>query len=255
MESDGWHVAALGVLFCFRESHVCVRLWVRHRTTHGVDMAEVAKDQDQSMEDILQSIKRIIAEEGDAVPPPPAADDVLDLTAMVADDGTVASAGGAAEMSIDEIMAAPMASMMDTTPPAPPEPEFTPPPAALEPEFTAPPAAPEPAMLEEPDSEPVMTAAAHTPAAISAPATDADSLMSEVTRMASVAALSALHEAAPLSALATPAPAHIGFRSGSTVEDLVLESLRPMLREWIDSHLPSIVERLVEREIRKISRS
>jgi cell pole-organizing protein PopZ len=44
----------------------------------------------------------------------------------------------------------------------------------------------------------------------------------------------------------------INFRSGSTLEDLVKESLRPMLKEWLNSNLPGIVEEIVEREIRRI---
>ncbi|MEJ0009072.1 MAG: DUF2497 domain-containing protein [Alphaproteobacteria bacterium] len=44
------------------------------------------------------------------------------------------------------------------------------------------------------------------------------------------------------------------FRSGNTVEDLVLEVLRPMLKQWLDANLTGIVERLVEREIRKLTR-
>lgn len=43
------------------------------------------------------------------------------------------------------------------------------------------------------------------------------------------------------------------FRSGYTVEDIVLEALRPMLREWLDANLPNLVEALVQREIRRIS--
>jgi hypothetical protein len=41
---------------------------------------------------------------------------------------------------------------------------------------------------------------------------------------------------------------------GRTLEDLVSEMLRPMLRDWMDSHLPSIVERLVKAEIERVSR-
>jgi len=39
---------------------------------------------------------------------------------------------------------------------------------------------------------------------------------------------------------------------GRTIEDHVLEMLRPMLREWLDKHLPEMVERLVQREIDRI---
>ncbi len=39
-----------------------------------------------------------------------------------------------------------------------------------------------------------------------------------------------------------------------TLEGLVREMLRPMLREWIDAHLPGIVESMVAREIARITR-
>lgn len=42
------------------------------------------------------------------------------------------------------------------------------------------------------------------------------------------------------------------FRAGFTVEDLVSESLRPMLKQWLDNNLEIIVRDVVEREIRKI---
>ncbi len=41
---------------------------------------------------------------------------------------------------------------------------------------------------------------------------------------------------------------------GHTVEALVRELLRPMLRQWMDQNLPSLVERLVEAEIERLSR-
>ncbi|HIM44796.1 MAG TPA: DUF2497 domain-containing protein [Alphaproteobacteria bacterium] len=40
--------------------------------------------------------------------------------------------------------------------------------------------------------------------------------------------------------------------AGRTIEDHVLEMLRPMLREWLDKHLPQMVQRLVQREIDRI---
>jgi len=39
-----------------------------------------------------------------------------------------------------------------------------------------------------------------------------------------------------------------------TLEDLMKEMLRPMLREWLDENLPSIVERLVQAEIERVAR-
>jgi cell pole-organizing protein PopZ len=40
-----------------------------------------------------------------------------------------------------------------------------------------------------------------------------------------------------------------------TVEDLMKEMLRPMLKAWLDDNLPSLVERLVRAEIERVSRS
>jgi cell pole-organizing protein PopZ len=40
---------------------------------------------------------------------------------------------------------------------------------------------------------------------------------------------------------------------GDTLEGLVREMLRPMLREWLDAKLPGMVEQMVAREIAKIT--
>ncbi len=39
---------------------------------------------------------------------------------------------------------------------------------------------------------------------------------------------------------------------GPTIEDVVREELRPLLKEWLDQHLPSVVERLVRVEIERV---
>ncbi len=39
-----------------------------------------------------------------------------------------------------------------------------------------------------------------------------------------------------------------------TVDDLVTEAVRPMLKEWLDENLPALVERLVRAEIERVSR-
>lgn len=41
---------------------------------------------------------------------------------------------------------------------------------------------------------------------------------------------------------------------GVTLDALMREMLRPMLKEWLDENLPSVVERMVEKEIARISR-
>jgi uncharacterized protein len=40
-----------------------------------------------------------------------------------------------------------------------------------------------------------------------------------------------------------------------TLEDLVREMLRPMLKNWLDDNLPTLVERLVRAEIERVARS
>jgi cell pole-organizing protein PopZ len=39
-----------------------------------------------------------------------------------------------------------------------------------------------------------------------------------------------------------------------TLEDLVREMLKPMLKAWLDANLPDMVERLVRAEIERLSR-
>ncbi|MBU6374008.1 MAG: DUF2497 domain-containing protein [Alphaproteobacteria bacterium] len=41
---------------------------------------------------------------------------------------------------------------------------------------------------------------------------------------------------------------------GQTIEGVVRELLRPMMKEWLDAHLPAIVEAKVEAELDRISR-
>jgi cell pole-organizing protein PopZ len=41
---------------------------------------------------------------------------------------------------------------------------------------------------------------------------------------------------------------------GLTIEAMMRDMLRPMLKEWLDENLPSVVERMVEKEIARVSR-
>jgi cell pole-organizing protein PopZ len=76
------------------------------------------------------------------------------------------------------------------------------------------------------------------------PVSDEDGLMSEDAAAASrqkLAALSALREHGE------------GQPSNGPLEAVVREMLRPMLKEWLDQHLPDMVEALVTREIARIT--
>jgi cell pole-organizing protein PopZ len=71
---------------------------------------------------------------------------------------------------------------------------------------------------------------------------DDDALISAATTAAVDCAFSTLAQTAP-------AP------SGRTLEDVVRDMLRPMLKSWLDDNLPSMVERLVRAEIERVSRA
>lgn len=141
-----------------------------------------------SMEDILSSIKRIIAEEGEsavtartrrparAAPPPPAVDE-------------------------DEIL--------ELSEPVPAE--------SRQSEDTVP--------------EPVQAS------------TPAEPILSATTAQASRGPLEALSRL-------IVKPDVVG---SDTLEGMVREMLRPMLREWLDANLPRMVEEMVQREIARIT--
>ncbi|NIJ37875.1 hypothetical protein FHR22_002578 [Sphingopyxis panaciterrae] len=65
----------------------------------------------------------------------------------------------------------------------------------------------------------------------------------------SLEALSAAIAPAPAAA-AAPADAAPAAR---TMEDVVLDALRPMLKEWLDTNLPPLVEAMVAKEISRIT--
>jgi cell pole-organizing protein PopZ len=48
--------------------------------------------------------------------------------------------------------------------------------------------------------------------------------------------------------------ANLALRSAELADGLVREMLRPMLKQWLDENLPTVVERLVRAEIERIAR-
>lgn len=191
-------------------------------------MSAQAKPNEPSMEEILASIRRIISDDeakpGEAAPdaqeeaePAQAAaldDDVLDLGAEAA---------------------------LVAAPPAAPAPEPAPPPAEEqddsdvafldEPEVAA--APPEPVMAEQPSAP-----AAPPP---QMPPVDMASLLSD---QASSAVTNAFGQLAST----------VLSNNARTLEDLVKDMLKPMLKTWLDDNLPTMVERLVRAEIERVAR-
>lgn len=91
-----------------------------------------------------------------------------------------------------------------------------------------------------PESRP---GAVNRPAATAEPATaeaPRERLVSGPTNNAVTSAFSSLHRSV--------------MPSARSVDDLVTEALRPMLKSWLDENLPSLVERLVRAEIERVAR-
>jgi len=77
-----------------------------------------------------------------------------------------------------------------------------------------------------------------------------EELLSAASADATRQSLDALTAAvAPAVTAAIPAVA----TGGRTMEDVVIEALRPMLKEWLDANLPTMVEAMVAKEISRIT--
>jgi cell pole-organizing protein PopZ len=195
-------------------------------------MSDPKGQHEPSMEEILASIRRIIAEDGDTAAAPAAVvekpqrgEEVLELTEVVEEDGTVVSISAGNKKPAVEPAPPPPRAMFDVEAAAPPRAEPEPPPP---PPPAPPPPAPPPPSFESDDER----------------------LVSERTASASISALSQL---SALGARDQLGSMPLGD-AGRTLEDLVRELLRPMLRDWLDANLPQLVERLVQEEIRRMSR-
>jgi cell pole-organizing protein PopZ len=213
-------------------------------------MTQPAKAQEPSMEEILASIRRIISDDDPSkaaapaqkpaaprpapmpravVPPPPvrapepvARDNAMgasDLDSMLA--APVAREEPAADiLDLTEQMAAPAVNNDFKTIDGQPDIVFAESDPDVPPPDRDPPAVPEPQR----------------------PITGTDrSLMSGPTMAAVDSAFNTL--------------AHtVLVQNARTLEDLVKEMLRPMLKTWLDDNLPGLVERIVRAEIERVSR-
>jgi hypothetical protein len=90
------------------------------------------------------------------------------------------------------------------------------------------------------------------PAPASEPATPAPQLAAEPIADAILSPPTANAAAGSLARLA--GTLRIADTPGQTVEGVVRELLKPMLKEWLDRNLPAIVEARVEAELERIAR-
>ncbi|MDP2411764.1 MAG: DUF2497 domain-containing protein [Pseudolabrys sp.] len=244
-------------------------------------MSQTAKAQEPSMEEILASIRRIIADDDSgkgksaeapaAKPPAPtvASRPVAAPPPMPAPVPRPVPVAANKQEDVDAMLAdfdsAPNAA-------AKPAPAPVPPPKPVEAVAPPPPAAPDVLDLTE-----AMAAQAPSPDFRTIDgASDvvfADRSMDQMPPPAAETRMAApeqrrppAHSAIPdhgLISSATMTAVDSAFNSlahtvlgnnARTLEDLVKEMLRPMLKSWLDDNLPGLVERIVRAEIERVSR-
>ena len=173
--------------------------------------------QEPTMEEILASIRRIISE----------------------DDAPPADEPEAAPAAEEPVAAA-----------AEPEPEPEPEPAAVEPEPVAA-AEPEPAPpVEEEALELTEKVETHGDLDVfTAPAAEPEAAPLAVESLVSERAASAAASSFGQLSAAIGMP-----KADRTLEDVVRELLRPLLQQWLDDNLPTIVQQAVETEVERIAR-
>jgi cell pole-organizing protein PopZ len=211
-------------------------------------MTQAAKAQEPSMEEILASIRRIIADDDGksaaaAKPaPPPAAPPrppVIETPVPKVEPFAPETSEEAEILDLTEAMETP-AEGFRTIEPTPHDLVFdeaadgsAASEAEPEPEFPEP--EPEPIFPEQP---PVVDAALRQ---FQHETGDDRSLLSATTTAAVDSAFNSLAQT-------------VLVQNSRTLDDLVREMLRPMLKAWLDDNLPNMVERLVRAEIDRVSR-
>jgi cell pole-organizing protein PopZ len=238
-------------------------------------MTQPAKVQEPSMEEILASIRRIIA------------DDEAKPAAAEKPASSPAAAKPAVMKDIPPSAIAPAPKPAAAAPkPAPPPPPPPPPPApepavsnnqddidamlasldAATPEADIRPAQPEADVFELTDEmalpDPAPPAATFSKVE---PQDDIEFTEARASRRqpAYEPPLESAAPARPILSHSTVSAVESAFNSlantvlsnnARTLEDLVKEMLRPMLKSWLDDNLPGLVERIVKAEIERVSR-
>lgn len=102
---------------------------------------------------------------------------------------------------------------------------------------------------EEPDPFPSTPLSEAFPAPAPTPAPAYNTLVGDSAAASAASAFAGLASAARRPTEDVPAVA------GPTIDELARSLLRPMLKEWLDAHLPGIVEAEVRKEVERIARN
>ena len=222
-------------------------------------MNQPAKAQEPSMEEILASIRRIIADDDAAKSP----------TALPEPVQSAAAPGASAHVPLRPLPSLPNPPPRAAPPPPPPRSEPTKePPREEKP-------APPPARFAPPAEELAsdvldLTEAMASPSPLATPGFQTIDGQSDVVFDDSSPEPAEPPSQAPregrarmLMSPATSAAVDSAFntlahtvlvQNARTLEDLVREMLAPLLKTWLDDNLPRLVERLVRAEIERVSR-
>jgi uncharacterized protein len=201
-------------------------------------MGETRGDNEPSMEEILASIRRIISEDSDPKRPSGSGGreaEVLDLTEMLTADGSVVSLASRRPgiATSGESQPTPESVKPDTAKPDAVKPD------TVKQDLRRPGGSSAVVHLSEKEHDPIMSEAEARA-----------SMISDTTLEASATSLGRLARAVRREA----ALRAFSGEEDRRIEDLVRESLTPMLRDWVDRHLPEMVDRIVREEIDKMVR-
>ena len=193
-------------------------------------MSKTARVPEPSMEEILASIRRIIADDS-GVPrqAPPRPVPVSAPAAGMAPNADLDQRDVDAVMASDETSSE--SDVLELTQPV--EPSATP-------SFTAV-RGPDVVFREEERRAPAQPRPAPMPAPAAVRRTADDRLLSP-------------NSTATVSAAFNSLASTVLSENARTLEDIVKEMMRPMLKDWLDENLPGLVERIVRAEIERVAR-
>lgn len=107
----------------------------------------------------------------------------------------------------------------------------------------------------QPEPEPAPVYAESAPEPAPAPNSGYDTLVGDSAAASAASAFAGLAASFKKPESAQAASGDLPFLSGNTVEAMVGEMLRPLLKDWLDNNLPGIVQAAVQKEVERIARS